>query len=502
MTRLFPPSAAGTQPLTVSLDRILTLRLFRALRGGILADDEPYISGASPTVLDPVVYESRVNTGGTGAVEIVTLAAGASPGQRHYIRMGTRANAADVLRIQAGADTTLKRNGTAVAPVVVSKKIGAAAYDAGTSVFQSASVSGRITRIRSVGDILTAGVGTVTLKLATVVVEGLTLVTDAVVSVGELDDSGAMDNPLDSLTNIVKAGDPIEIVSDGTPTAGAIEVYIEITPDAEQAPVVVDALMPNTQYESASIDVFAVAPVAGEISRFRSIVDIVTAAIGTLTLELGGTTVVGSAVTVAAVAAAGVADDSGAITAGATTTVVAGDQIGLVSDGVPTDGAVDCTIEIQPTAGRGPVIVEKIFTATELAAGTSVWAPSPIAGHVSRVRAISDVAITVGDVEIAIELGGIVAVDSEVTVEFSGSAIGDVDESVAMAAAATTLVAAGGAIEITSDNGNTAGELHVFIEIDPETDIAQIDLSEPGDYALMEFDGAAWNYVKGSGAVA
>ncbi len=476
--------------------------MVQSLRGGIVADDEPYTSSAAPTVLDPFLYESRINTGGTGAAEVVTLPAGASPGQRHLVTVESRANAADIVRIEAGSDTTLKRNGTAVAPVIVSKKIGAAAYDAGTSVFQAASVSGRITRIRSVGDILTAGIGTVTLKLATVVVADLTLVTDAVVSVGELDDSGAMDHPLDSLTNIVKAGDPIEIVSDGVPTAGAIEVYIEITPDAEQAPVVVGALMPNTQYESASIDVFAVAPVAGEISRFRSIVDIVTAAIGTLTLELGGTTVAGSAVTVAAVAAAGVADDSGAIAPGVTTAVAAGDQIGLVSDGVPTDGAVDCKIEIQPTAGRGPVIVEKIFTATELAAGTSVWAPSPIDGHVARVRTISDVAITIGDVEIAIELGGVVAVDSEVTVEFSGSAIGDVDESVAMAAAATTLVAVGGAIEITSDMGNTAGELHVFIEIDPISDVSKIDLSEPGDYALMEFDGAAWNYVSGSGAVA
>lgn len=102
----------------------------------------------------------------------------------------------------------------------------------------------------------------------------------------------------------------------------------------------------------ASTSRWIVAPVAGDIVRVRTIVTTVLAAAGeaaALALELGGTKVVGSDVTIAAEAPVGDTDDSGAIAPGGTTAVSAGDAIEITCDGTPTSGEATVVIEIQPS---------------------------------------------------------------------------------------------------------------------------------------------------------
>lgn len=470
-----------------------------ALKGGIVGDDNTHVSGAASTELDVGPSNSRIRTGGSAGVEVVTLPAGTFPGQRHQVTLESLANVADSVSVQAGANSSLKQSGGAKQPAIVSKQLPATQYAAGTSVFCIAPVSGRISRVRTVVDVATTGAGAIDLKLATVLVAGALVVVATSASVGDLDDSGAIADAFPA-TNIVKAGDQIEIACTSTPSAGAVDVFIEITPDPEQPPVLIDAVLPATQY-AAGASVFAIAPIAGNISRVRTVADVLTAGLGAVTLELATVKVVGSDVAIASAAAIGVLDDSGAIASGATTLVAAGDAIEIVSDGVPTAGALEVTIEITPLQPRGPVVVEKVYPETPLAAGTSVFAVSPVAGHISRTRLVTDKIVTGADVEVAVELGAALVVGSEASALEAASAVGDVADSTAIARGATTDVAAGGAIEITSDGGSTLGEVHVFLEIEPTVNVDQVDLAAVDEFAMFEFDGSAWALLYSSGAV-
>lgn len=103
---------------------------------------------------------------------------------------------------------------------------------------------------------------------------------------------------------------------------------------------------------SGGASFFAVAPVAGNIARVRTVVTTVLAGAaepGAVALELATVLVVGSGVTIAAEAAVGDTDDSGAITPGGTTAVAAGDAIEITTDSVPTSGVVTVVIEIVPS---------------------------------------------------------------------------------------------------------------------------------------------------------
>lgn len=96
---------------------------------------------------------------------------------------------------------------------------------------------------------------------------------------------------------------------------------------------------------------FLVSPIAGNISRVRTVVTTaltIAAEPGLVTIELATVLVVGSNVVIAAEAAIGDTDDSGAITPGGTTAVAAGQAIEVTSDGVPTSGVASVFVEITP----------------------------------------------------------------------------------------------------------------------------------------------------------
>lgn len=109
-------------------------------------------------------------------------------------------------------------------------------YAAGTSIFVSSPVRGRIRNVRAVViDEVTAGIGSITFELNGVAVTGAALTVPDMSIIGAF----VTDAVADTGTNIVEAGQRIEIVGDGTPTAGALQVFIEIEEidDPSEAPL-------------------------------------------------------------------------------------------------------------------------------------------------------------------------------------------------------------------------------------------------------------------------
>jgi hypothetical protein len=109
-------------------------------------------------------------------------------------------------------------------------------YAAGTSVFVTSPVGGRIRNVRSiVMDEATTGIGTFTLEINGSAVTGASLVVATGAAIGVFDSDAVADSgdPGDATTNYVSAGQQIEIVGDGTPTAGALMGWIEVVETGE-----------------------------------------------------------------------------------------------------------------------------------------------------------------------------------------------------------------------------------------------------------------------------
>lgn len=106
-------------------------------------------------------------------------------------------------------------------------EIPATEYAAGTSVWTLSPIRGKIRKVVTVVNTLTAGAGAITLELETVAVAGLSVVIADASAVGTIDSD---DSVTGDGTEIVAKDAAIEIVSDGTPTAGAIRGYVEIEP--------------------------------------------------------------------------------------------------------------------------------------------------------------------------------------------------------------------------------------------------------------------------------
>jgi hypothetical protein len=235
------------------------------------------------------------------------------------------------------------------APVPVIRPLPATQYAAGTSVWALAPVNGRIRRVRTVTTATTTAVGTVGLELEGVAVQGSEVTVATGATVGTLDDSGEIYDK-DS-TNYVNAGDPIEITSDGTPSAGSVDVIIEIDPNMGRAPIVVDTLLPATQL-AAGTSVFIVAPCTGFVDRVRTVTDVLLAtAAEELALELGGTLVIGSETTIADESPIGDTSetDDGALLEVATAAVTLLDPVEITCDGGASAGEAEVWVEFIPT---------------------------------------------------------------------------------------------------------------------------------------------------------
>ncbi len=82
-----------------------------AVKGGVVADDVPVLSGASPVVIDPLAYKHLVTTGATAGNEVVQVPPGLEIGQRVLIVFDVEGNASDVVRINDDGVSSLESGG-------------------------------------------------------------------------------------------------------------------------------------------------------------------------------------------------------------------------------------------------------------------------------------------------------------------------------------------------------------------------------------------------------
>jgi hypothetical protein len=236
------------------------------------------------------------------------------------------------------------------APVPVIKPLPATQYAAGTSVWALAPVNGRIRRVRTVTTATTTAVGTIGLELGGIAVQGSEVTVATGATVGTLDDSGQIYD-LDN-TNLVEAGDPIEITCNDTPSAGSVDVIIEIDPNMGRAPIVIDTLLPATQL-AAGTSVYVVAPCTGFVDRVRTVTDVLLAtAAEELALELATVLVIGSETTIADESPIGDTSetDDGALLEVATAAVTLHDPVEITCDGSASAGEATVWVEFIPTA--------------------------------------------------------------------------------------------------------------------------------------------------------
>lgn len=104
----------------------------------------------------------------------------------------------------------------------------------------------------------------------------------------------------------------------------------------------------------------------------------------------------------------------------------------------------------------------------DISGGTSRWIVSPVAGNIARVRTIVTTVLAAGGEAglVTLELATVLVVGSNVVIA-ALAAVGDTDDSGAIGAGGTTLVAAGDAIEVVNDGTPTSGVVTVVIEIVP-----------------------------------
>lgn len=104
--------------------------------------------------------------------------------------------------------------------------------------------------------------------------------------------------------------------------------------------------------------------------------------------------------------------------------------------------------------------------ATELSAGTSIYAVSPVRGYVTALRTVVTTAIVTGGA-VTVKIGGVAVAGLSVTVADS-DAVGTVGSSTVAFGLATGLVAANGAIEVVPASAfNGGGALNAHLEITP-----------------------------------
>jgi len=146
-------------------------------------------------------------------------------------------------------------------------------------------------------------------------------------------------------TNTVTAGQAIEIITDGGSTDSAKGTVILVIQGVPSTPL--RYIQGEIADVSTSASSWTVSPIAGTITNIWTVIDgaIATADAG-ITLEIGGTLVTGSAITIGnAGSAAGDVDNA---TPTAANTVTAGQAIEIITDGA-SDNAVKAEVLIEIT---------------------------------------------------------------------------------------------------------------------------------------------------------
>lgn len=99
----------------------------------------------------------------------------------------------------------------------------------------------------------------------------------------------------------------------------------------------------------------------------------------------------------------------------------------------------------------------------DISTASEVYVVAPDAGEIVKIYSVINNAITIADATLTAKIGGTAVTGGAITVAYSGSAAGDVDEATPTAANSVTT---GQAIEIETDGGSsTACEAWVTLVI-------------------------------------
>lgn len=115
-----------------------------------------------------------------------------------------------------------------VDPVGVPFFVNGTDYAAGTNMFLTAPVSGYVQGLDTTATVVTSGANTTTIELGGTEIVGLSHVIATATAVGAQDSSAPTD--IEAATSKVTQYDDIELIFDGTPTAGAITGVVTIHP--------------------------------------------------------------------------------------------------------------------------------------------------------------------------------------------------------------------------------------------------------------------------------
>jgi len=139
---------------------------------------------------------------------------------------------------------------------------------------------------------------------------------------------------------------------------------------------------------------------------------------------------------------------------------VIGDQGGY---SIRVDSITSGSVATELSALSGPIYLQ--FKINDISTADSEFVVSPCDGIISRVKSVLYGTIATADAAVGLEIAGTDVTGGQLTVAYSGSAAGDVDESVATAANA---VSEGTAIECDTSGASTnAIPIVVIVEILP-----------------------------------
>lgn len=176
-------------------------------------------TGTSKTAVGLKSFKHILSIAFTAAANAEANTANVGTGDRLGLPMALN-DLSDLIAFTADGESEFKT-------VRVRFEVEATEYAAGTSVFVVAPVKGEVHKVATVVTTATTGEQTVTVELGGVAVAGLSVTIVTSSSVGDIDsDTGTAG---DATAQVEKDG-AIEIDVTATPTAGAIEGYVEIIP--------------------------------------------------------------------------------------------------------------------------------------------------------------------------------------------------------------------------------------------------------------------------------
>lgn len=118
------------------------------------------------------------------------------------------------------------------------------------------------------------------------------------------------------------------------------------------------------------------------------------------------------------------------------------------------------------TSVKNVNLIYLTYEINDVSTGKSMWLACPKAGSITKIWSVLHGTIATADVDLTFEIGGTLVTNGIITIAFSGSVAGDLDNSTPSAA---NVLTAGQAIEIITD-GQSTNSINVTLtfEIDVE----------------------------------